>query len=600
MSTELVTRPDISRRAALIAGLALLVLPSIPALLQSAKSLAQTDPAEWLRAGFPLWAALGLGTVLAALAGRLRWMLLVMVPAAVLAPFELFYLSTYSLPSGMHVYGVIAETHAEEASSWLGPWAPWVAAGSLCLFAVVGWSGWQLWRADPRWRHRSRAWVLMAAGLFLAGWVTLEAAYPVTEADPDGPPASHPYLQHWLTDPDRGLAPQLEAVYPWGLPLRWWRFEEHRRAIAAHRQATAHHDFDVRWPAGAPGPARQVQVLVIGETGRPDRWGLYGAVRDTTPRLSARDDLLVFADAVSGASATRESVTLMLTRRPPESMLAPVVEPSFVSAFRQAGYRTYWLSNQGAAGAHETPVSVLAQEADERHFLNAVDYKGAGSFDGALLPLLAQILVRDEPRQLIVLHTLGSHLHYAHRYPRDFERFTPALQTADKPDIWNKTRFAELVNAYDNSVLYTDWLLDQAITMLAGTGAAATLLYAADHGESLFDGRCGRGGHGFAAAVNYRVPMLMWLSPAWQAERPQAMQALQARQQQPVSTLGTFATMIGLAGFEIAAPSAHGNLADLAWVPQARQVTHFGDFDRNIAGHACDSPQSVATAGLDK
>lgn len=556
-------------------------------MVQAARALAQSDASGLLQAGYPLWAYLGLSILLAAAVGRLRWMLVWLVPAAALAPFELFYVSTFGLPSGSHVYGVIAETHVEEATAWLGPWALPAGACVALVLALIGCSARQWWRADWRWRHRSRTWVLMAGSFFAAGWFALEHALPTSQTDP--PPSHHPYLQYWLTDPDAGLSPQLEAVYPMGLPLRWWRFREHQRALDEHRQSTANHDFGVRWPAATARPNRQVHVLVIGETARPDRWGLFGARRDTTPLLSARDDLLVFSNTVSAASATRESVSLMLTRRPPGAMLSPVAEPSLVTAFRQAGFKTYWLSTQGAAGAHETPVSVLAQEADERHFVNAVDYKGAGALDGALLPLLQQVLARDEARQLIVLHTLGSHLHYAHRYPPEFERFKPALPASEKPDIWTDSRLPELINAYDNSVLYTDWLLSQTIAQLAATGIPATLMYAADHGETLFDGQCQRGGHGFASAVNYRVPMLMWLSPAWIAGRQAEAAALKSRRQAPLSTLTTFSTMIGLGGFEIAAPSAHGDLGSVNWKPEARQVTHFGDFDRKIDGRACDS-----------
>jgi glucan phosphoethanolaminetransferase (alkaline phosphatase superfamily) len=587
---QLMTDPDLNAKPWCMSAAAavLLVGPATPALLQAWRSVrGQVEP-ELLANTYPPLIYLAVLAMVAAALVRQRWLLALVVPAALLAPLELAYLAVFGLPSGSHVYGVIADTHAEEVSSFVGPWWWGLALGGVLVVSLVAWAARQWWRADLRWQHRSRIWVLAAGAAGVLAWAAMEATTPTLDVDP--PLTSHPHLQYWLTDADGGLAPKFEAVFPWGLPMRWWRYHEHRQALADHARAVANFDFGVQGAAAAAPDDRQIQVMVIGETGRPDRWGLFGAARATTPLLSHRDNLLVFKDAVSAASATRESVSLMLTRRPPASPLASVAEPSLVTAFKQAGYKTYWLSNQGSAGAHETPVSVLAHEAHEHQFFNAVDYKGAGTYDGVLLPALQQILKRHESRQLIVLHTLGSHLHYAHRYPPAFEQFKPALSASDKPDIWHNSRLPELINAYDNSVLYTDWLLDQVITQLVATGARATMVYSADHGETFFDGQCPRGGHGFAANVNYRVPLLMWLSPTWQASRPEATAALRSAQDRPVSTLALFSTLTGMAGFRIVQPHAHGDLSQPGWQPSRRLVTHYGDFDGGFQALACDKP----------
>ncbi len=125
--------------------------------------------------------------------------------------------------------------------------------------------------------------------------------------------------------------------------------------------------------------------------------------------------------------------------------------------------------------------------------------------------------------------------------------------------------------------------------MLAETGAAAKLLYAADHGESMFDGSCGRGGHGFAAETNYRVPMVIWASPAWRAARPDALAAMESHASAPVSTLSIFATMTGLAGFDTALPNAHADLSSGRLRPSKRLNTHFGDFDLDVKGKSCST-----------
>lgn len=570
---------------------------SLPLLLLSASLPAMTQfGLSWWHATSqqslgelvtPLGIHFTLLATLAAIAGRVRRLLVLLLPVALFAPAETFYLLWFGQPSDAHLYGVIADTNFEEVTSWLGPWLLLVVAAGLVWIGLLAWMARCWWYVDWHWAHRSRTWVLTASALLTVLLLIMhQAVSPAVARLVEG--EDDPYLEHSVNKARVGVIGVTEAIYPWGVPLRWANYREHQQALAQHAQLNANFDFGVSWRAGSP-PRRQIQILVIGETGRPDRWRVFGAKRDTTPRLASRAGLITFPDAVSAAAATREAVPLMLTRRPPSDLLAPPREPSLVAAFRQAGYRTYWLSTQGAAGRHETPVSVLAGEADERHFINAVDYRQAGALDGELLPLLQKILDRNEPRQLIVLHTLGSHLSYAHRYPRDFERFQPALQPSDVPDIWSSALLDKLINAYDNSVLYTDHVLDEAIAQLDRRGAAATLLYAADHGETLYDGSCRRGGHGFGAETNYRIPMVIWTSAAWQAARPEAQAALKAHALSPVSSLSIFATMTGLAGFDTTRPNGHTDLSSSAWRPSKRLITHFGDFDADLKGKSCSS-----------
>ncbi|MFN3303680.1 MAG: phosphoethanolamine transferase [Roseateles sp.] len=541
-------------------------------------------------APLPVYLTLGFWAVLAALVGRVRRWLWLLLLAAVLSPWETFYIAHFRLVSGPHLYGVIADTHWDEVSSWLGPWMLPVLIATTLQLGAIAWLGRQLWRADWRWTHRSRWWVLGATATLLA-FIGLGEVL-TAEADTVIQPGQTPsYLQHSLNGPaDSPLAQQLETSFPWGLPLRWARFAEHQRALDAHMRNVQSFDFkpQLRSPAAAQ---RVVHVLVIGETARADRWSLFGAERSTTPQLHARGqrgELAAFSDAASPAAATRESVPLMLTRRPAGAALQHTPEPSMVTAFKQAGFRTYWLSTQGAAGRHETPVSVLAREAHEQHFINGAEYLAHGAQDGELLPPLAGILARNDQRQFIVLHTLGSHLHYAHRYPAEFARFQPALAPTDKADIWRRERIDELRNAYDNSVVYTDHVVDEVIRLIERSGAMATLTFAADHGESLFDGDCPRGGHGFAAAVNFHVPFFVWASASWRDQRAADWARLLSRQQQPVSTLSVFSTVLDLAGLDIAQASSYPGVGSAQWAPGPRPVTHFGDYDKDILTKACD------------
>lgn len=576
----------------LLAGALALLAPAWVQTIKPAQAVSPHDVlATWSDAPLPLaLAGLALAVALGGSARRLRWLLL---PLAWLAPAEALYLAHFGVPSGPHVYAVLAETNAEELRAWIGADGLWLGVALFAwTLALAGlWRAWgrQVGLVPARWR-----WMLAALTGALLGpqalWSWQDARLDARmEAVGGGPTA--PPVQHELDLPQPGFATQFESTYPWGLPLRLARWAEHREATRRHAEMAAGHRFGLRAPppAAAGGPP-QVVVMVVGEAARADRWSLYGAARATTPRLQARrQELLVFSDAVSAASATRESVSLMLTRRPPEQALGMRAEGSVVSAFRQAGFQTYWLSTQGSAGAHETPIAVMAAEAHERRFLSRSDYRGQTALDGELLPLLDALLARREPRVFIVLHTLGSHLHYANRYPEGAEPFRPALQRGDPPNIWRKERFTELVNAYDNSLHYTDQVLDGAIARLQASAAEALLTYMPDHGETLFDGQCPRGGHGFASVANYRVPLLMWASESWKARHAARWARLQERQAEPISALALFPTLLGHAGLRLDDPVAHADLGAPDWQPAPRLTAHFGDFDRSLAPRACDA-----------
>ncbi|MCY4744815.1 phosphoethanolamine transferase [Pelomonas sp. UHG3] len=536
---------------------------------------------------------LGAALTVAAVFGRLRWCLPLLALAALLGPAEAFYFNRFGLPSGAHVYGVIAETTWDETHALLGAWLAPLGVVSLLFLALVALACRTVWLADLRWQHRSRWWVLTAAGL-LGAFVAFgqRLVFAATGAsDIDTTTESQHYLEHRMTGAHTGLLAELETTFPWGMPIRAQRYFEHRNALALHLGRSQDFRFDVRWVRPAQATP-QVHVLVIGETARADRWSLFGYGRDTTPLLVRRDraaEVATFHDTASASSATRESVPLMLTRRHGFEPLKPMGEPSVLTAFSQAGFKTYWLSAQGTAGIHETPVSVLAHEADHQHFINQVDYRGRGALDGELLPLLANAMQDPAPRKFIVLHTLGSHLNYAHRYPAEFERFKPALQASDKPDVWGGPQ-ERLLNAYDNSVLYTDHVLEQVIRLVEKAGVQATVTYAADHGESLFDGRCKQAGHGFAAIANYHIPMFVWASHAWRDAQPDTWQQLRARQHSPVTTLAMFPTLTHLAGFEAGFEHGPKALGARDWAPFPRVVTHFGDYDGSFRKLACDAP----------
>ena len=192
-------------------------------------------------------------------------------------------------------------------------------------------------------------------------------------------------------------------------------------------------------------------VLVIGESTNRQRMSLYGYGRKTTPELDhLRDQLQVFTGAVTPRPYTIEALQQVLTFADQENPDAYLNTPSLVSVMKQAGYKTYWITNQQTITKRNTMLTTFSKQADEQFYLNNNREQNARQYDGDVLDPFAKVLAEDAPRKFIVVHLLGTHMSYQYRYPPEYERFTdhsgaPAHVSEDQLPTYN---------AYDNAVLY--------------------------------------------------------------------------------------------------------------------------------------------------
>ena len=153
---------------------------------------------------------------------------------------------------------------------------------------------------------------------------------------------------------------------------------------------------------------------------------------------------------------------------------------------------------------------------------------------------------------VIVLHMMGSHgPAYYKRYPEAFERFRPAC----KDSQFSRCQRSEIVNSYDNTLVYTDYVLAKLIELLAlqdRRGLPTAMIYVSDHGESLGENNVYLHGlpYAFAPDVQKHVPMVMWLSPKLQAELRVNTGCLEHRRHEPVSHDNFFHSVLGLLGVQ--------------------------------------------------
>jgi lipid A ethanolaminephosphotransferase len=294
-----------------------------------------------------------------------------------------------------------------------------------------------------------------------------------------------------------------------------------------------------------------VVLMVVGETARAANWGLGGYQRQTTPalaRLGVDSGVVNFTDVTSCGTDTETSLPCMFApvgrRRYDEARIRG--QQSLLHVVARAGVTVDWRDNQsGCKGVCDT---LPAQTVDTRSVMGPCDSHRC--LDEVLIQDLAARLKQAKGTQLWVLHTLGNHgPSYYRRYPEAFARF----QADCRDDDLRKCTPQQVVNAYDNALLYTDHLLASAIGTLKAASADVdtALLYVSDHGESL--GEHGLFLHGLPYAiapdVQKRVPMVWWSSPGFERATGLAdgclAPTLARRAREPVAHDHLFHTLLG-------------------------------------------------------
>ncbi|WP_395747436.1 phosphoethanolamine transferase [Prosthecobacter sp.] len=356
------------------------------------------------------------------------------------------------------------------------------------------------------------------------------------------------------------------------------------RSRVQDRKNLADHLPITQEPAFLNESHRQVHMLVIGESATKSCFGLYGYERPTTPLLEKTPGLLRFSDVSCTATMTLMAVPAILTATPPGRVLEATRQASIISAYKKAGFRIYWLSAQKKHGTFDTLTSLFSAEADEAVFLGGkFDAVGKGAYraahDADLLPLVHDILHRNEPKVLVVLHTIGSHGPYPARYPPDMARF-PADNKAVRDTMLRLLSGLEtspedlqiVQNSYDNTICATDVLLDALINELKQSQASSWLCYLSDHGENTSKSIFGKFMHGTVSPQVVEVPMLMWLSPLYTQAHPEKVSSLETNHTTPFSASCTFHTLLDMGGLSCPGFKKDWSAASAQFTPGARIV----------------------------
>ncbi|WP_298041624.1 sulfatase-like hydrolase/transferase [uncultured Campylobacter sp.] len=309
-------------------------------------------------------------------------------------------------------------------------------------------------------------------------------------------------------------------------------------------------------PEAATNPALQKSrvkniILIIGESLQRGHMSLYGYGVKNTPLLEgleASGNLIKFGDTISPYGTTNQVLMRLLNFSDYESerKRAWFRNLSIIDMFKLSGYRTFWISNQEAFGAHALSAKSAADRADAESFLSKSNLYETVRIkpDGVLLPLINQAKTEQSERNFYVIHLIGSHMDYSLRYPEGFGKFSAADV---KAKLTSKQK--DVVAYYDNSVLYNDFVINEIFKIFSGDDSL--IVYLSDHGENLYEN--GRLGHGMESRFTYEIPLLFIASREFLSDHAKLWQRLAAAKDKPFMSddlAHLLADIIGVAPLE--------------------------------------------------
>lgn len=294
--------------------------------------------------------------------------------------------------------------------------------------------------------------------------------------------------------------------------------------------------------AGSGNRKPRLTIIIAGETARAESFSLGGYKKNTNPEL-ARQDITYFSDTSSCGTITAVSLPCMFSvyTRDDYTHEKGLETENLLDVLKHAGVHVeWWDNNTGHKSVADRVTSIALSASDNPKYC-----KNGECLDGIFLDKLDTWMSGVTQDTVLVLHQLGSHgPAYYLRYPDEYRRFTPDCQSAE----FSKCSREEILNAYDNSIAYTDHIISSVIDRLRDKQDKldTSLIYMSDHGESV--GEFGLYLHGapyfVAPSQQTHVPYVLWLGKDAKATIRQDCLAKEATEPQSHDKL--FHTVLGL------------------------------------------------------
>ncbi|AUY33478.1 phosphoethanolamine transferase CptA [Pseudomonas soli] len=443
----------------------------------------------------------------------------------------LSYFGIYRQEFSQSVIFVMFESNTAEAGEYFSQYfSTWLCLGLLLYSAIAV----LLWR-----RIRPVTLPLYSRLPVVAVLLTATLGYPFYKQMVS--------QQRNFADAREKVEQRMAAAVPWQLVVGYRQYRQQLDNMQALLQQNAALP-PLQNLKDSSGDAPRTLVLVLGESTTREHMHLYGYDRDTTPNLDALaahdKGLTVFRNVVSPRPYTIEVMQQILTfgdQQHPDRFLT---DPSLINLMKQAGYKTFWITNQQTMTKRNTMLTTFSQQTDVPVYLNNQRNQNASQYDSVVLEPFDKALRDPADKKLIIVHLLGTHMDYRYRYPAQFDHFKDATgaPAALAPEQ------VRTYNFYDNAVRYNDFVVSDLIKRYSASTPNGFLLYLSDHGEDVYSsGNHDRLGRNEANPTRpmYTIPFLLWTSPSWQATHPRDLQAMVNR---PYSSAHLIHTLSDLAG----------------------------------------------------
>ncbi len=274
-----------------------------------------------------------------------------------------------------------------------------------------------------------------------------------------------------------------------------------------------------------PGFDQQTLVMVLGESAGRSWHQLYGhKVSNNPEQIKNQSNLIVFEDLITVFSHTVFSLPVILTKKDKLAVKSEFL-PSFVQVFKKAGYKTFWISNQASLEGSESRIGFYARTTDRQFFFNTHNAIQAANYDDNVIREFLKHTQDPAPKKLFILHLQGSHYGFARRYPIEFKKFK---------------------HLYDNTILYTDYLLGVIIQALKQEKNPAAMMYVSDHG--LLIDACGFDATHFDNKEAFEIPAVIWASDNWIKSNQKLFNIGRTNTKKKVTSITIFDTLVDLAG----------------------------------------------------
>ncbi|MFQ1012909.1 phosphoethanolamine transferase CptA [Gilliamella apicola] len=450
-----------------------------------------------------------------------------------LSLISISYFIIYRQEFSQSVFFVMAESNLTESNEFIQQYFSFKLMALVVIYCLIGIYLWR--KVSPVYVKNTTKWV---ASLLIAIYAIMPLFISVT--------IKKSSLQKATTH----LLTRMETTIPWQLINSYIAY----RSQLSNMEDIMHH-LNTLPPVenlkDTNGNTPRTLVLVIGESTTRNRMSIYGYSRNTTPQIEQfkkdNPEFIVFNDVVSSRPYTIEVLQQALTFADEQHPDLYLTQPSLIHLMKQAGYKTYWITNQQTMTERNTMLTMFSKQADEQFYMNNDRNQSSRQYDESVFEPFMKVLAEPEEKKFIIIHLLGTHMKYEFRYPKDGEHDRFKDNASIPFNIQDED--VDEYNSYDNAISYNDFVTTTLFNLFKNSHANGFMLYFSDHGEDVYEtpphdilGRNEKA----PTHTMYTVPFMLWQSPSWMASHPNYYQAYVNRKFSTQNLIHTWSDLAGL------------------------------------------------------